>query len=67
MFKVKIGCAPDIIKEIFEMIIKITTSDILFLIKRYKVRSVHNGIETASFIGPKTCDTLSNVYKHQPH
>ena len=30
MFKVKIGCAPDIIREIFEMIIKITTSGILF-------------------------------------
>ena len=30
MLKVKIGCAPDIIREIFEMIIKITTSGILF-------------------------------------
>ena len=63
MFKVKIGCALDIIQEIFE----IDNRNYYFrhdvLIKRCNIQSVYYGTETASFIGPKIWDTLPNSCK----
>ena len=73
MFKVKIGCASDIMKEIFEIDNQNHNFRHDFLIKRckirsvysigiifdrYNIRSVYYGTKTASFIDPKILDTL---------
>ena len=60
MFKVKIGCDPNIMKEIFETDNRNYNFRHNFLIKRCNIRSVYYGTETASFIGPKIWDTLPN-------
>ena len=62
-FKVKIGCAPDIIKETFEIDIRNYNFRYDFLIKRCNIQSVYYGTETASFVGPKIWDTLPNSCK----
>ena len=62
-FKVKIGCAPDIIKEIFEIDNRNYNSRYDFLIKRCNIQSVYYGTETASFVGAKIWDTLPNSCK----
>ena len=62
MFKVKIGCGPDITKEIFEIENGNYNFRHDFLIKRCNIRSVYYGTETA-FIGPKIWDTLPNSCK----
>ena len=63
MFKVNIGCAPDSIKEIFE----IDYRNYIFrhdsLIKRFNIRWVYYGTETTSFIGRKIWDILPNTCK----
>ena len=58
MFKVKIGCAPNMMKDIFEIEIRNYNFRHDFLIKRCNIRSVYYGTETASFIGPKIWNTL---------
>ena len=63
MFKVKIGCDPDIVKEIFEIENRNYNFRHDFLIKRCNIRSVYYVTETASFIGPKIWDTLPNNCK----
>ena len=60
MFKVKIGCASDFMKQIFEVERRNYNFRHDFLIKRCKIRSVYYGTETASFIGPKIWDILPN-------
>ena len=62
-FKVKIECAPDIIKEIFEIVNQNYNFPQGFLIKWCNIRSVYYDTETASFIGPKIWDTLPNSCK----
>ena len=62
-FKVKIGCAPNIIKEIFEIDNRNYNCRYDFLIKRCNIQSVYYGTETASFVGPKIWDTLPNSCK----
>ena len=61
MFKVKIGCVSDIMKEIFQIDNQNHNFRHDFLIKRCNIRSVHYGTKTASFTGPKIWNTL------QPH
>ena len=61
MFKVKIGCASDIMKEIFQTDNQNYNFRHDFLINRCNIRSVYYGTKTASFTGPKILDTL------QPH
>ena len=63
MFKVKIGCASDTMKEIFEIDNQNYNFRHDFLIKRCNIRSVYYGTKTASFTGPKICDTLLNSCK----
>ena len=63
MFKVKIGCGPGIMKEIFEIDNRNYNFRHDFLIKRCNIRSVYYGTETASFIGQKICDTLPHSCK----
>ena len=63
MFKVKIACALDVMKEIFEIENRNFDFQQNFLIKRHNVRSLHYGTETASFTGPKILDTLFNRCK----
>ena len=63
MFKVKIGCALDIIKEIFEIDNRNFNFRHDFLIKQCNIRSVYYGTETASFIGPKIWNILPNTCK----
>ena len=53
MFKVKIGGAADIMKEIFETENRNYNFRHDLLIKRCKIQLVYYGTETASFIGPK--------------
>ena len=60
IFKVKIGCAPDVMKEIFETDNRNYNFRHEFLIKRCNIRLVYYGTETASFIGAKLCDPLPN-------
>ena len=63
MFKVKIGCAPDNMKEIFEIENRNYNFRHDLLIKRCDIRSVYYSTETSSFIGPKIWDTLPNTCK----
>ena len=63
IFKLNIGCVPDIMKEIFKTENRNDNFRNDFLIKRYNIRSVYYGTETASFINPKMWDTLPNNYK----
>ena len=63
MFKVKIGCALDIMKEIFEIDDRNYNFRHDVLIKRCNSRSVYFGTEIVSFIGPKIWDTLPNSCK----
>ena len=63
MFKVKIGCALDIMKEIFEIENWNDNFRQDFLIKRCNIRSVYYGTGTAFFIGPKIWDNLPNSCK----
>ena len=63
MFKVKIGCAPNIMKEVFEIGNRNYNFRHDFLIKQCDIRSVYYGTETASFIGPKIWNTLPNSCK----
>ena len=58
MFKVKIGCVPDIIKETFEIDNRNYNFRHDFLIKRCKIQSVYYSTGTASFISPKIWDSL---------
>ena len=67
MFKVKIGYAPDIMKEIFEPENRNYSFHHDFLMKPYNIRSVYYGTETAFFIGPKIWDTYLITAKVQPH
>ena len=60
MFKVKIGRAPDIRKEIFEKDNRKYNPHRDFLIKQFNIRSVYYCTETTSFSGPKIWDTLIN-------
>ena len=59
MFEVKVGCAPNIMKEIFEIENPNYNFHHNFSIKRYNIRLVYYGTERASFIGP----TLPNSCK----
>ena len=63
MFKIKIGCAPDIMKEVFEIDNRNYNFRYDFLITRHNVRLVYYGTKTASFIGPKIWDTLPKSCK----
>ena len=63
-FKVKIGCAPDIIKEIFEIDNRNYNFHHDFLINRCNIRSIYYGTETASFISPKIWNSLPNSCKN---
>ena len=63
MFKVKIGCAPKIMKEIFEIENRNYNFRHDVLIKWCNIRLVYYGTETASFIGPKIWNTLTNNCK----
>ena len=63
MFKVKMGCAADITKEIFEIDNRDYNFRHGFLIKRCNIRSVYYGTGAASFISPKVWDTLPNSCK----
>ena len=63
MLKVKIGCANDIMKEIFEIENRNYNLRHDFLIKRCNIRSVYYYTETASFTGPKIWDTSPNSCK----
>ena len=63
IFKIKIGCAPDIMKEVFQIDNRNYNFRHDFLITRHNVRLVYYGTETASFIGPKIWDTLPNSFK----
>ena len=63
ILNVKIGCYPDIMKEIFEIENQNYNFSYDFSVKRCNIRSVYYGIETASFIGPKIWDTLPNSCK----
>ena len=63
MFKVKIGCAPRIMKEVFEIENRNYNFRHDFLIKWCNIQSVYYGTETAFFIGPKMWDTLLNICK----
>ena len=63
MFKVKIRCAPDIMKVIFEIDNRNYNFRHDFLIKRCNTRSVNYGTETAFFIGPKTWNTYPSSCK----
>ena len=67
MFKVKIGCDPNIMKEIFETDNRNYNFRHDFLIKRCNIRSVYYGTETASFIGPKIRTLYVIAAKMQPH
>ena len=58
MFKVKIGCTPNIMKEILEIDNRNYNFRHDFFIKRCNIRAVYYGAETASFICPKIWDTL---------
>ena len=64
IFKVKIGCTPDIMKEFFE----IENSNYIFhhdfLIQQCNIQSVYYGTETTFFIRPNMWDTLSNSCKY---
>ena len=53
MFKLKIGCVPDIMKEIFEKDNQNYNFRYVFLIKRHNDRLVYCNIGTAPFIVPK--------------
>ena len=57
MYKVKIGIAPEIKKNIFEIDERPYNLKYAFLVKRHSVRSVRYGIETACFLAPKLWDT----------
>ena len=63
MFKVKVRCAPDIMKEILEIENRSYNFCHDSLIKRGNIRSVYYNTETASFIGPKIWNTLPNNCK----
>ena len=63
-FKVKIGCAPYIIKEIFEIDNRNYNFRHDFLINRCNTRSIYYGTEAASFISPKIWDTFPNSCKN---
>ena len=60
IFKVKIGCAPDIINAIFEIDNRNHNFRHDFLIKRSNIRSVYYSTETASILSPKIWDILPN-------
>ena len=57
-FKLKIQCAPDIMKEIFEIDNQNYNFHHDFLIKQCIIQSVYYGTETVYFIDPKIWDTL---------
>ena len=63
MFKVKIGYAPDIMKEVFEIENRYYNFRHDFLTKQCNIQSVYYSTETASFISPKIWDTLPNSCK----
>ena len=63
MFQVKVRCAPDIMKEIFEIVNRNYNFRQDLLIKRCKIRSVYYGTETASCIDPKIWDALLSSCK----
>ena len=67
MFKVKIGCTPDIMKEIFEIDNRNYNFRYDFLIKQCNIRLVYYGTETASFIGPKIWTLYLIAAEMQPH
>ena len=66
MFKVKVECAPDIMKEIFEIDNRDDFRDD-FLIKRCIIRSVYYGTETASLLAQKYETLYLTAAKMQPH
>ena len=63
MFKIKIGCTPDIMKEILELENRNYNFHHNFLIKRCNIQSVYYRTEAASFIAPKIWNTLPNSCK----
>ena len=63
MFKVRIGCALDIMNKIFEIDNRNDNFRHDFLIKRHNIRSVYYDTKAASFIGPKIWDTLPSSCK----
>ena len=64
MFKVKTACAPDIMKEIFEINTGNYNSCRDLLIKLHNIWSVYYTTKSASFIGPKIGNTLPNNCKY---
>ena len=56
-------CAPDIMKEIFEIENRNYNFLLDFLIKRCNIRSLYYSTGIASFVGPKIWDTLPNNWK----
>ena len=60
IFEVKIGCAPDIMKEVFEIDHWNYNFHFDFLVKQCNIRWIYYITETVSFICPKTSDNLPN-------
>ena len=63
MFKVKTGCASNIMKEIFEIENRNYNFRHDFLIKWCNIRSVYYDTEIGSFVGPKIWNTFPNICK----
>ena len=64
LFKVKIGVAPEIMKDIFEINESRYNFRHDFLVKRHNVHSVQYGTETAAFLAPKLWDTIPDECKN---
>ena len=65
LFKVKIGVAPDIMKEIFEVEERPYNLRNNVFVKRSNVRTVRYGTETVSFLAPKLWDMIPEECKNE--
>ena len=65
LFKVKIGVAPDIMKEIFQVEERPYNFRHNVFVKRHNVKSVRYGTETASFLAPKLWDMIPEECKNE--
>lgn len=64
MFIEKIGIAPEIMKDIFEIDERPYNLRHGFLVKRHSVRQVRYGIETTCFLAPKSWNTIHGDCKN---
>ena len=64
MFKIKIGTAPEIMNDVFDLFEPSYNLRNDFKLRSHNIHTVSYGTETLSFIGPRIWNTVPSEYKN---